>query len=47
MKKLKLLFLTLFSVISLSVFSQTQIITTPTTGPNYNDGTTEKVFITE
>jgi hypothetical protein len=39
MKNLKLLFLTLFSIISLSVFSQTQIITTPTTGPNVCDGT--------
>lgn len=39
MKKLKLLFLTLFSVISLSVFSQTQVYTTNTTGPNICNGT--------
>jgi hypothetical protein len=39
MKNLKLLFLTLFSVLSLSVFSQTQIYTTQTSGPNVCDGT--------
>ena len=39
MKKLKLLFLTLFSVLSLSVFSQTQIYTSNTSGPNVCDGT--------
>jgi hypothetical protein len=39
MKNLKLLFLTLFSIISLSVFSQTQVYTTPTSGPNVCDGT--------
>ena len=39
MKKLKFLFLTLFSVLSLSVFSQTQIYTTQTSGPNVCDGT--------
>lgn len=39
MKNLKLLFLTLFSVISLSVFSQTQVIVTNTSGPNVCDGT--------
>lgn len=39
MKNLKLLFLTLFSVISLSVFSQTQVYTTQTSGPNVCDGT--------
>lgn len=39
MKNLKLLFLTLFSIISLSVFSQTQVYTTPTTNPNTCDGT--------
>lgn len=39
MRKLKLLFLTLFSIISLSVFSQTQVYTTPTSGPNVCDGT--------
>ena len=39
MKNLKLLFLTLFSIISLSVFSQTQVIVTQTSGPNICDGT--------
>ena len=39
MKNLKLLFLTLFSIISLSVFSQTQVYTTQTSGPNICDGT--------
>ncbi len=39
MKNLKLLFLTLFSVLSLSVFSQTQVYTTQTSGPNVCDGT--------
>jgi hypothetical protein len=39
MKKFKLLLLTLFSVISLSVFSQTQVYTTATSGPNVCDGT--------
>jgi hypothetical protein len=39
MKNLKLLFLTLFSLISLSVFSQTQVYTTQTSGPNICDGT--------
>jgi hypothetical protein len=39
MKNLKFLFLTLFSVISLSVFSQTQVYTTNTSGPNICDGT--------
>jgi len=39
MKKLKFLFLTLFSVLSLSVFSQTQVYTTQTSGPNVCDGT--------
>ncbi len=39
MTKLKFLFLTLLSVISLSVFSQTQVYTTQTSGPNICDGT--------
>jgi hypothetical protein len=39
MKNLKLLFLTLFSVLSLTVFSQTQVYTTQTSGPNICDGT--------
>ncbi len=39
MKILKLLLLTLFSVISLNVFSQTQLYTTNTSGPNMCDGT--------
>jgi hypothetical protein len=39
MKKLKFLFLTLFSVLSLSTFSQTLVYTTPTSGPNVCDGT--------
>lgn len=39
MRNLKFLFLTLFSVISLSVFSQTQVYTTNTSGPNICDGT--------
>ena len=39
MKKLKRLFLTLFSVISLNVFSQMQLLTTNTSGPNMCDGT--------
>lgn len=39
MRNLKLLFLTLFSVLSLSVFSQTQIYTTQTSSPNSCDGT--------
>jgi hypothetical protein len=39
MKKLKRLFLALFSVISLNVFSQTQLYTTNTSGPNMCDGT--------
>ena len=38
MKKLKRLFLTLFSVISLNVFSQAQVFTTNTSGPNMCDG---------
>jgi hypothetical protein len=39
MKKLKLLFLTLLSVISLNLFSQTQVYTSSTSGPNICDGT--------
>lgn len=39
MKNLKLLLLTLFSVLSLTVFSQTQVYTTQTSGPNICDGT--------
>lgn len=39
MKKLKLLFLTLFSVLSLSVLSQNMVYTTATSGPNVCDGT--------
>ena len=39
MKKLKRLFLTLFSVIFLTVFSQAQVYTTNTSGPNTCDGT--------
>jgi hypothetical protein len=39
MKNLKFLFLTLFSVLSLTVFSQTQVYTTQTSGPNICDGT--------
>ena len=39
MKNLKLLFLTLFSVISLTLFSQVQVYTTSTSGPNVCDGT--------
>jgi hypothetical protein len=39
MKKLKRLFLTLFSVIFLTVFSQAQVYTTNTSGPNMCDGT--------
>jgi hypothetical protein len=39
MKNLKLLFLTLISVISLNLFSQTQVYTSPTSGPNICDGT--------
>ena len=39
MKKLKQLFLTLFSVISVPVFSQSQVYTTNTSGPNMCDGT--------
>lgn len=38
MKKLKRLFLALFSVISLNVFSQAQVFTTNTSGPNMCDG---------
>jgi hypothetical protein len=38
MNKLKRLFLTLFSVISLNVFSQAQVFTTNTSGPNMCDG---------
>jgi hypothetical protein len=38
MKNLKLLFLTLFSVISLTLFSQVQVNTTSTSGPNVCDG---------
>ena len=39
MKKLKLLLLTLLSVLSFNLFSQTQVYTTNTTGPNICDGT--------
>ena len=39
MKKLKRLILTLFSVIFLTVFSQAQVYTTNTSGPNMCDGT--------
>ncbi len=39
MKNLKLLLLTLLSVISFNLFSQTQVYTTNTTGPNICDGT--------
>jgi hypothetical protein len=39
MKKLKLLFLTLLSVLSFNLFSQTQVYTTQTSGPNICDGT--------
>ena len=39
MKKLKLLFLTLLSVLSFNLFSQTQVYVTNTTGPNTCDGT--------
>ena len=39
MKKLKLLFLTLLSVISLNLFSQVQVYTSNTSGPNTCDGT--------
>lgn len=39
MKKLKLLLFTLFSVISLSLFSQTQVTVTNTSSPNVCDGT--------
>jgi hypothetical protein len=39
MTKLKLLFFTLLSVISLNLFSQTQVYTTATSGPNVCDGT--------
>jgi hypothetical protein len=39
MNKLKRLFLALFSVISLSVYSQAQVYTTNTSGPNTCDGT--------
>ena len=39
MKKLKLFLLTLLSVISFNLFSQTQVYTTNTTGPNTCDGT--------
>jgi len=39
MKKLKLLFLTLLSVLSFNLFSQTQVYTSPTSGPNTCDGT--------
>jgi len=39
MKKLKFLFLALFSVLSLSTFSQTVVYTTQTSGPNICDGT--------
>lgn len=39
MKNLKLLFLTLLSVLSFSLFSQTQVYVTNTTGPNICDGT--------
>lgn len=39
MKKLKLLFLTLLSVLSFNLFSQVQVYTTATSGPNVCDGT--------
>jgi hypothetical protein len=39
MKTLKLLFLTLFTVISVNVFSQAQVFVTNTSGPNMCDGT--------
>lgn len=39
MTKLKLLFLTLLSVISFNLFSQTQVYTSNTSGPNICDGT--------
>jgi hypothetical protein len=39
MKKLKLLLLTLISVISFGVMSQTMVYTSPTSGPNICDGT--------
>ena len=39
MKNLKLLFLTLLSVLSFNLFSQTQVYTSNTSGPNICDGT--------
>jgi hypothetical protein len=39
MKNLKLLFLTLLSVLSFNLFSQTQVYTSSTSGPNICDGT--------
>ena len=39
MKNLKLLLLTLLSVLSFNLFSQTQVYTTATSGPNVCDGT--------
>jgi hypothetical protein len=39
MKNLKLLLLTLFSVLSFGLFSQTQVYVTQTSGPNICDGT--------
>jgi hypothetical protein len=39
MTKLKLLFLTLMSVLTLNLFSQVQVYTTATSGPNVCDGT--------
>ena len=39
MKNLKLLFLTLLSVLSFNLFSQNMVITTQTSGPNICDGT--------
>jgi hypothetical protein len=39
MKNLKLLLLTLFSVLSFNLFSQTQVYVTQTSGPNICDGT--------
>jgi hypothetical protein len=39
MRKLKLFLLTLLSVISFNLFSQVQVYTTPTSGPNVCDGT--------
>jgi hypothetical protein len=39
MKNLRLFLLTLLSVISFNLFSQTQVYTTPTSGPNVCDGT--------